>query len=62
MVSSDAAIDMIRSIKILVSAGLMGYLLYALNWGSAIGALRHAEPVALLIAILNMYMQILISA
>jgi hypothetical protein len=53
---------MVRALKILVSVGLIGYLLYAVDWRSAIAELGQAQPIALLIAILILFAQILVSA
>jgi len=55
-------IDMFGAIKILVSVCLLGYLLYAVDWGSATAVLRNVDPVALFFAVLIVSVQVLISA
>jgi len=53
---------MFRAIKILVSASLIGYLIYNVDWTSVLAEVGEAEPVALSLALLILFVQVLVSA
>jgi uncharacterized protein (TIRG00374 family) len=53
---------MLRAIKILVSVSLIAYLIYQVDWTSALAEIGQAEPVAVFLALLILFVQVLVSA
>ena len=53
---------MLRAFKIIVSVSLIAYLIYNVDWASALEVIVRAEPIALLLAFLILFVQVPVSA